>query len=143
MPPVPPRPLVHVSAVVFDGGRILLVQEADPRAHGLWNLPGGHVNPGESVPAARELHEETGLHLEMSWLVGIYTGPRAVRFVLAAECSHATARPGPDILACKAATLYEFARIPRQPVGGRPAGTAPDCPGPPGGPPVSLGLVRA
>lgn len=108
------QPLVHVSAAVFDAGRILLVQEAKPSARGLWNLPGGHVEPGEAIPAAaaRELKEETGLSLEMSWLVGIYAGPRAIRFVLATEASHAGAQPLDEIMTCRAVTLDEFATIP-------------------------------
>ncbi len=53
-----------VGAIVFDGdGRILLVRRANPPAQGLWSVPGGRVEPGESGEDAvlRELAEETGL----------------------------------------------------------------------------------
>jgi len=44
-------------------GKYLLVQEKLPKAYGKWNLPAGHVDPGESTAAAavREVQEETGL----------------------------------------------------------------------------------
>lgn len=53
-----------VGAIVFDdGGRLLLVRRANPPAQGLWSIPGGRVEPGESDEHAviRELREETGL----------------------------------------------------------------------------------
>lgn len=64
-----------VSAVVFDaGGRILLQQRTD---NGRWGLPGGAVEFGESVCDAlhREVHEETGLTIEVERLVGVYSHP--------------------------------------------------------------------
>lgn len=44
-------------------GKYLLVQEKLPKAYGKWNLPAGHVDPGESTvdAAIREVKEETGL----------------------------------------------------------------------------------
>ena len=52
-------PKVDVRAVVFQAGRLLLVRE---RQDGLWSLPGGWADPGESPGemAARETLEETG-----------------------------------------------------------------------------------
>jgi glycerol-1-phosphatase len=64
-----------VSAVIFDGeGRILLQQRTD---NGLWGLPGGAVEFGESVVAAlhREVVEETGLTIEIDRLIGVYSHP--------------------------------------------------------------------
>lgn len=64
-----------VAAVVFDAaGRVLLVRRAD---NGLWGLPSGHVEPGETVAhaAEREVLEETGLRVRVSRLVGIYSEP--------------------------------------------------------------------
>jgi ADP-ribose pyrophosphatase YjhB (NUDIX family) len=66
------------SAVVTDGaGRILLQRRAD---NGMWALPGGAMNLGESVAecAVRETKEETGFDVEVVGVVGIYSDPRHV-----------------------------------------------------------------
>lgn len=51
------------AIVVDDDGRLLLVKRAHPPAQGMWSIPGGRVEPGESDQDAvvRELQEETGL----------------------------------------------------------------------------------
>jgi ADP-ribose pyrophosphatase YjhB (NUDIX family) len=67
-------PLVGVDAAVFDReGRILLVQRMD---NGLWCMPGGLADVGESAAQAaeREVWEETGLHVEVRRLVGVFDG---------------------------------------------------------------------
>ena len=57
------RPEVCVGAVVVDDARLLLVQRGRGPGVGWWSVPGGRVEPGESLARAveRELHEETGL----------------------------------------------------------------------------------
>lgn len=59
----PRRPLVAVGAVVFDGGKVLLVRRGRPPSRDLWSIPGGKIRLGESLQAAaeREILEETGL----------------------------------------------------------------------------------
>ncbi|MBL7255949.1 NUDIX domain-containing protein [Paractinoplanes lichenicola] len=63
--------------VADDDGRVLLVRRSD---NGNWALPGGAMDLGESLPATavRETAEETGLNVEITGLVGIFTDPRHV-----------------------------------------------------------------
>lgn len=69
-----------VGAVVRDGaGRLLLVLRGREPAAGLWSIPGGKVEPGESREAAlrREVREETGLEVEVIAPVGVVERPTA------------------------------------------------------------------
>lgn len=57
-------PILAASAVILDERkRILLVQRANPPDKGCWTLPGGRVDPGETLElaAVREIFEETSL----------------------------------------------------------------------------------
>ena len=68
-----PAPRPAVGAVVLDGGgRLLVVRRRNPPAAGRWSLPGGSVEPGETVREAvrREVAEETGLEVAVGDLVG-------------------------------------------------------------------------
>jgi ADP-ribose pyrophosphatase YjhB (NUDIX family) len=65
-----------VAAIITDAeGKILLQRRSD---NGLWGLPGGSVEIGESVHQAilREVREETGLTVEVLRLIGVYSDPR-------------------------------------------------------------------
>jgi ADP-ribose pyrophosphatase YjhB (NUDIX family) len=62
-----------VGAVATDAqGRLLLVRRANEPGRGLWSLPGGRVEPGESDAEAltREVAEETGLAVRVGGLIG-------------------------------------------------------------------------
>lgn len=62
------RPSVAVGAIVFDdAGRVLLIERARPPGDGLWTVPGGKVEPAETLAqaVAREVREETGLVVEV------------------------------------------------------------------------------
>jgi 8-oxo-dGTP diphosphatase len=62
-----------VGALVYDDRhRLLLIRRANEPGAGLWSLPGGRVEPGETDDAAltREVAEETGLVVEVGELVG-------------------------------------------------------------------------
>ncbi|MFD5096972.1 NUDIX hydrolase [Amycolatopsis thailandensis] len=66
-----------VGGIVHDRlGRILLIQRANEPGRGLWSVPGGRVEPGETdeVAVIREMREETGLDV----MPGTYVG-NAVR----------------------------------------------------------------
>ncbi|WP_022665716.1 NUDIX hydrolase [Desulfospira joergensenii] len=61
----PNRPALAVGAVVFKEDRILLVQRGNPPAKGVWAIPGGSVELGETLKQAvqREILEETGIRI--------------------------------------------------------------------------------
>jgi ADP-ribose pyrophosphatase YjhB (NUDIX family) len=66
--------LVAGAIVEMDGG-IVLIQRAIEPGYGKWTFPGGFVERGEvaEVAAARETLEETGLEIEVTGIVGLYT----------------------------------------------------------------------
>jgi 8-oxo-dGTP pyrophosphatase MutT (NUDIX family) len=71
----PPSGILLICRPVDKG--LLLIERTD---NGLWALPGGAQDLGESVvqAARREVHEETGIDVEITGLSGIYSDPRHV-----------------------------------------------------------------
>ncbi|MDF1592679.1 MAG: NUDIX hydrolase [Desulfobacterales bacterium] len=61
----PTRPQVAVGAVVFKDDGVLLVRRGRAPAKGLWAIPGGSMELGETLQAAaeREIFEETGIKI--------------------------------------------------------------------------------
>ena len=62
-----------VGAVVHDAaGRLLLIRRGHAPSAGMWSVPGGRMEPGESEPEAvvREVAEETGLTVRPDRVVG-------------------------------------------------------------------------
>jgi 8-oxo-dGTP diphosphatase len=67
------RVIPCVGAVIKDqGGRLLLIKRGHEPGAGLWSLPGGRIEPGETHEQAvtREVLEETGLRVECCRLLG-------------------------------------------------------------------------
>jgi len=67
-----------VTAIVpNERGKLLLVHKTD---NDLWALPGGAMDVGESMAdtVVREVKEETGIEVEVTGVVGIYTNPNHV-----------------------------------------------------------------
>ena len=62
----PAQPQVAVGAVVFNDNRVLLVQRGKAPALGMWSIPGGSMELGETLQRAteREIREETGLTIK-------------------------------------------------------------------------------
>lgn len=71
-PVQPSHPQLAVSAAIFRGSKVLLVRRARSPARGLYSLPGGRVEFGETLHAAlhREVDEETALKIEIAGLAG-------------------------------------------------------------------------
>jgi ADP-ribose pyrophosphatase YjhB (NUDIX family) len=68
----PTRPYLAVSAAIFRDSRVLIVRRGRAPARGLYTLPGGGVELGETLEQAvvREVREETGLAVTPLALVG-------------------------------------------------------------------------
>jgi ADP-ribose pyrophosphatase YjhB (NUDIX family) len=68
----PQRPILAVSAAIFRDGKVLIVRRARKPALGVYTLPGGGVEAGETLIEAvqREVREETALEIEPVGLAG-------------------------------------------------------------------------
>jgi ADP-ribose pyrophosphatase YjhB (NUDIX family) len=71
-------PTIGAIVAVLQGDSILLTLRQD---FPIWCLPGGTVEPGETVAetAMREVSEETGLEVRLTRLVGIYSRPQSMQ----------------------------------------------------------------
>ena len=93
-----------VGAVVTDGrGRLLMIKRGHEPGAGLWSIPGGRIEPGETDAEAltREMLEETGLVVEVGSLIGSVQRPGLDDAVIdirdyAATVVGGTLRPGDD-----------------------------------------------
>jgi ADP-ribose pyrophosphatase YjhB (NUDIX family) len=67
-------PKVGVGVLIFQEGKILLVQRAMNPEQGKWSIPAGFLDSGEDpkVTAVREVLEETNLRVEITGLVDVY-----------------------------------------------------------------------
>jgi ADP-ribose pyrophosphatase YjhB (NUDIX family) len=68
----PTRPFLAVSAAILRDGKVLVVRRARAPANGVFSLPGGVVEAGETLVEAvkREIDEETALTIEPVALAG-------------------------------------------------------------------------
>jgi len=108
-----------VGAVVFDTqGRLLMIQRGHDPGAGLWSIPGGRIEPGETDEQAlvRELLEETNLQVMVGKLVGRVRreGPRGTVIDIrdyAATVAAGTLRAGDDAADARWVTTAELARL--------------------------------
>ena len=70
----PQRPVLGIGALIFDRGRILLVERGKEPLKGYWSLPGGVLEIGETLEQGivREVREETGLEVEPLKMLEIF-----------------------------------------------------------------------
>ncbi|MEV4748250.1 NUDIX domain-containing protein [Streptosporangium sp. NPDC049248] len=110
------------AIILDDSGRMLLVRRGRPPGMGLWSVPGGRVEPGESDPEAviREVLEETGLTVVPGRLAGTVDrpGPGGAVYKIRdylAEVSGGTLSAGDDAADVRWVTRAELPRLPLTP----------------------------
>ena len=105
------NPVLASCAVVRRGGRVLLTRRAHPPAVGLWDLPGGFLEAGETPEEAlrRELREELSAEVSRARLVGFepdHYGPDG--FPTLTAVYRVTLVPGPMVCADDVSELRWF-----------------------------------
>ena len=109
-----------VGAVIKDGrGRLLLIKRGHAPGAGLWSLPGGRIEPGETDAEAlvREMREETGLVIEAGQLIGTARRPAQDGGILdirdyAATVTGGTLRAGDDAADARWVAASELETLP-------------------------------
>ncbi len=112
-------PRVVIGCVIRVPGpgacRFVLVQRRNPPLAGEWSIPGGHVEPGESLAeaAAREAAEETGLTVEVHGeLEVVQLGDHEIHELLCVPTASAVSpKAASDALAVCVATMEEAAAL--------------------------------
>jgi 8-oxo-dGTP diphosphatase len=111
--------ILCVGAVVFDArGRLLMIQRGHDPGAGLWSIPGGRVEPGETDEQAlvREMLEETNLQVKVGKLIGRVQREGLGGAVVdigdyAATVTGGTLRPGDDAADARWVAASGLARL--------------------------------
>ena len=93
-------PKVAAAVLVPVDGKLVMLRRANEPGIGLWSFPSGYVDRGEGVEeaAVRETKEETGLDIEITGLLGVYSGSGSpvVLVVYTAEVTGGELQPGDE-----------------------------------------------
>ena len=108
-----------VGAVVTDEqGRLLMIQRGHDPGAGLWSIPGGRIEPGETdaQALAREMLEETNLQVKVGRFIGGVQRPGLGGAVVdirdyAVTVTGGTLRAGDDAADARWVTAAEMARL--------------------------------
>jgi 8-oxo-dGTP diphosphatase len=108
-----------VGAVVTDErGRLLMIQRGHEPGAGLWSIPGGRIEPGETDAQAlvREMLEETSLQVKVNSFIGSVQRPGLGGAVVdirdyAVTVTGGTLRAGDDAADARWVTAAEMARL--------------------------------
>ncbi len=88
-------PKAAASAAVFRKNQVLIVERGKGGSAGVWSLPGGHIEAGETAraAAAREVREETGVVVDIKAIVDVHDaifhnndGSLRAHYVLSVYC---------------------------------------------------------
>jgi ADP-ribose pyrophosphatase YjhB (NUDIX family) len=94
-----------LTLIPWEGGLLLGLRRENPGS-GRWSFPSGFVDRGEVVEAAakRETREETGLDVELTGLVGVYSAPGnpVIVIAFAAEVRGGTIQADDDLVELRA-----------------------------------------
>jgi ADP-ribose pyrophosphatase YjhB (NUDIX family) len=93
-----------VGALILDQAKLLLVKRAQEPFKGYWDIPGGFLEAGEhpETGVLREILEETGLHIQLDKLLGIFmdiyetTGDPTLNLFYTANVTGGEAQAGSD-----------------------------------------------
>ncbi|GAB5376042.1 MAG: NUDIX hydrolase [Acuticoccus sp.] len=108
------NPKIVVGAVVRQGSQILMCRRAIEPSRGLWTIPAGYLEHGETPEegARREAYEEATADIELESLLAIYAIRRIgqVQLIYRARLREPAFAPGPESLAVR---LFDEDALPR------------------------------
>jgi len=119
----PDRPTLAVGAIVFKDQQVLLVKRGKAPAKGMWAIPGGSVELGETLKQAaeREILEETGIRIKAGKSVYVFeviehdeTGNvRFHYYIVDLDCEYKDGqiKPGDDAIDARWASKKNLSRL--------------------------------
>lgn len=99
--------VIHISTVITNGSKVLMVKEGKQVSYGLYNFPGGHLEANENIlkAAYREILEETSVEAKIDYLINILLTKGEttyINFVFHADYIGGEAKPQQgEILECR------------------------------------------